>query len=404
MKNFVKIVVICGVVLAVLLFGISVVPFERWTGIDSMTIIFSVFMVILGAYLIGLIVFVVINRRKKIVEVVEFSAPDDMTPADAGYVIDRKVDDRDVSALLIYWAQKKYLQVDKQEDNSVTLKKLKDADEHMKVYEKTLFNAIFQNAQEVNLKDLPTLIHPVANNIRNQIKVENDNKYFSAKKSGAATWMTLGITCMLIFLSYFLGGGGGFSVFCGFVIFIISTIFSNVSSKVYVQRRIKGIVSYFLGILLFLIFAVLNLIFSFNNLYALILVFVTTVLCLLTYILCPLIEFRNEAGKRVLGSLLGLKNYIELAEKEKMEKMVHKTPDVFYQVMPYAYVLNVSNEWIEEFNFVKTIDKKNRKETTLALGLLVALFVFGDGVEILGGLFGGGSKQNKKVNKKTPKW
>ena len=25
-------------------------------------------------------------------------------------------------------------------------------------------------------------------------------------------------------------------------------------------------------------------------------------------------------------------------------------------------------------------------------------------VEILGGLFGGGSKQNKKVNKKTPKW
>ena len=79
-------------------------------------------------------------------------------------------------------------------------------------------------------------------------------------------------------------------------------------------------------------------------------------------------------------------------------------PEVFYQVMPYAYVLNVSNEWIEEFNFVKTIDKKNRKETTLALGLLVALFVFGEGVEILGGLFGGGSKQNKKVNKKTPKW
>ena len=123
LANFIGI----GIFLLIFLFvGIGVVPFEKLIGIDSFTIMFIVFMVLFAIYLIGLIVFVVLNRRKRIIEVVEFSAPEGMTPADAGYVIDKTIDDRDISALLVYWAAKKYLEIDEKEDKNVLLKKLKE--------------------------------------------------------------------------------------------------------------------------------------------------------------------------------------------------------------------------------------------------------------------------------------
>ena len=64
--------------------------------------------------------------------------------------------------------------------------------------------------------------------------------------------------------------------------------------------------------------------------------------------------------------------------------------------MPYAYVLNISNEWIDDFNFVKTINKKERKEMALALGSLVALCLLGEGASILGGLFDKKTKTKKQ--------
>ena len=391
LSYFIAVIIFLGILIFI---GLNVVPFERWTGVSTVKIMFIVFSIILGLYLLGLIVFVILNRRKSIVEVVEFSAPDGMTPADAGYVIDKTIDDKDISALLIYFANKKYLYVDKKDD-VVLLKKLKDADENMKSYEKTLFNAIFAKNDEINLKDLPNLVHPSSAMIKNQIKTENNQKYFNSKMSSASMWLTLGITAVLIFLSYFFGNGGGFSIFCGVVIFIIGTIFSSVESKIYVQKRLKGIILYIIGIILFIIFAILNILFSINDLYITQLIAITTILCLLTYILCPFIEYRTEEGRKVLGRLLGLKRYIELAEKEKMEKMVEENPELFYKVLPYAYVLNVSNEWIDQFNFVKTINKKERKDIALALGALVAICLLGEGAELLGGLSSKKSKTKK---------
>ena len=188
-----------------------------------------------------------------------------MTPADAGYVIDKSIDDRDISSLLIYWAEKKYIEIIQNEDKTVILKKLKDADDKMKVYEQTMFNTVFSQKVEVNLKDLPVIIKPITSTIKKQIKDENNKKYFNSKIESTSTWLTLGITCLLVFLSYFFGSGGTFSIICGVIIFAISTIFSNICNKVYIQKKLKAIILYIVGIVLFLIFGLLNLVYSFTN-------------------------------------------------------------------------------------------------------------------------------------------
>ena len=386
-----------GIFIIIFIFvGLSVIPLQNWTNLNSNFIMFILFSVICGIYLIGLVVFIILNHKKKIIEVVEFSAPDEMTPADAGYVIDKNIDDRDISSLLIFWAEKKYIEIIQNEDKSINLKKLKEVDDKMKTYETTMFNTIFAQKSEVNLKALPTILKPIVPTIKKQIKDENNKKYFNAKIESASSWLTLGITCLLVFLSYFFGSGGTFSIICGVIIFAISTIFSNISNKVYIQKKLKSIIIYIAGIVLFLIFALLNLIYSFTNLYILALISITSFLCLLTYVLCPFLEYRTKEGRLVVGRLVGLKRYLEITEKEKIEMLIKENPKHFYDIIPYAYVLNVSNEWIENFNFVKTINKKERNEIIAGISLLAAVLLFGEGLAIFGDLFGSTKTKNKK--------
>lgn len=386
-----------GIFIIIFIFvGLSVIPLQNWTNLNSNFIMFILFSVICGIYLIGLVVFIILNRKKKIIEVVEFSAPDEMTPADAGYVIDKNIDDRDISSLLIFWAEKKYIEIIQNEDKSINLKKLKEVDDKMKTYETTMFNTIFAQKSEVNLKALPTILKPIVPTIKRQIKDENNKKYFNAKIESTSSWLTLGITCLLVFLSYFFGSGGTFSIICGVIIFAISTIFSNISNKVYIQKKLKSIIIYIAGIVLFLIFALLNLIYSFTNLYILALISITSFLCLLTYVLCPFLEYRTKEGRLVVGRLVGLKRYLEITEKEKIEMLIKENPKHFYDIIPYAYVLNVSNEWIENFNFVKTINKKERNEIIAGISLLAAVLLFGEGLAIFGDLFGSTKTKNKK--------
>lgn len=386
-----------GIFIIIFIFvGLSVIPLQNWTNLNSNFIMFILFSVICGIYLIGLVVFIILNRKKKIIEVVEFSAPDEMTPADAGYVIDKNIDDRDISSLLIFWAEKKYIEIIQNEDKSINLKKLKEVDDKMKTYETTMFNTIFAQKSEVNLKALPTILKPIVPTIKKQIKDENNKKYFNAKIESTSSWLTLGITCLLVLLSYFFGSGGTFSIICGVIIFAISTIFSNISNKVYIQKKLKSIIIYIAGIVLFLIFALLNLIYSFTNLYILALISITSFLCLLTYVLCPFLEYRTKEGRLVVGRLVGLKRYLEITEKEKIEMLIKENPKHFYDIIPYAYVLNVSNEWIENFNFVKTINKKERNEIIAGISLLAAVLLFGEGLAIFGDLFGSTKTKNKK--------
>ncbi len=57
----------------------------------------------------------------------------------------------------------------------------------------------------------------------------------------------------------------------------------------------------------------------------------------------------NVKGRLLKGKLLGLKKFIEVAEKDRLEKMAEENPQYFYKILPYAYVLGVSDTWIKQF-------------------------------------------------------
>ena len=54
----------------------------------------------------------------------------------------------------------------------------------------------------------------------------------------------------------------------------------------------------------------------------------------------------------MLGRIKGFKNYLETVEKDKLENMVMQDPSYFYNILPYTYVLGVSDKWIKKFEAI----------------------------------------------------
>ena len=61
---------------------------------------------------------------------------------------------------------------------------------------------------------------------------------------------------------------------------------------------------------------------------------------------------RTPYGNEILGRIKGFKRFLETAEKEKLEAMVMENPTYFYDILPYTYVLGISDKWIEKFETI----------------------------------------------------
>ena len=58
---------------------------------------------------------------------------------------------------------------------------------------------------------------------------------------------------------------------------------------------------------------------------------------------------RTDIGLTWYNDIVGLRNFIEVAEKDRLEMLVKDDPEYFYHILPYAYVLNVTNVWSKKF-------------------------------------------------------
>lgn len=78
--------------------------------------------------------------------------------------------------------------------------------------------------------------------------------------------------------------------------------------------------------------------------------YIIGLICMAGMTWCALhISRRSQYGREMLGKMRGFKKFLEVARKEELEALVEKNPNYFYDILPYTYVLGVSNKWIEKF-------------------------------------------------------
>ena len=57
----------------------------------------------------------------------------------------------------------------------------------------------------------------------------------------------------------------------------------------------------------------------------------------------------TEEFNEVLGEILGFKEFITVTEGDKIKFMLQENPELFYDILPFAQVLGVTNEWENKF-------------------------------------------------------
>ena len=79
-----------------------------------------------------------------------------------------------------------------------------------------------------------------------------------------------------------------------------------------------------------------------------------SVLAMLFALLLPYTARKTDYGIDMLRLLVGFKQFLNLAEKQRLEMLLEENPNYYYDTLPFAQALNVSTVWAKKFDGMLT--------------------------------------------------
>jgi len=230
---------------------------------------------------------------------VRYEPPKDLTPAEAGTLMDERADILDITSTVIDLAVRGYLKIQEVlgtkfiffSDRDYRLIKLKELQgDTLKAHETTIFTSIFEGGKkEVMVSDLRNKFYkhlpPIKNALYNELI---SGRYFPTNPENIRRifkWVGIGI----VVVSFVLISHWGIKLSL-----IISGIFILIFSR-FMPRRTKK-------------------------------------------------------GSLAKEEVLGFREFIERAEKDRIERLAKEDPTLFDRVLPYALVFGLEDRWAEAFH------------------------------------------------------
>ena len=351
------------------------------------------------------IIFVIISwyfwqkygKDNQVVETVEFYPPDNLNSLEIAYLYKGKASSKDVVSLLIYLANQGYIRIEEISKKNLIgkskgfkLTKLKDYDgnnsnEKMffqglfsksKISDYTVYNGFSKTTitdedinqdykESVTDSDLYDKFYLTINRILANTN-SHSNKYKVFEKSAAnKSWiiiLMMLITYLLISVPALLEYGDYENI----IFSLISPAF-GAALIVYVIIKMNEALkdtnkwvlpfSIFFGIVLSLFFVApfwtTSVLPALLNNITYIIPYIFGIICIIIMILfLKILPKRTTYGTEMLGKIRGFKRFLETAEKEKLEQLVMENPTYFYDILPYTYVLGISDKWIKKFESI----------------------------------------------------
>lgn len=265
--------------------------------------------VIVYGLLIGLILMIIFGIKKfkkysywkKDLLVPEYVVPYKLTPAALGYLYDGKVNDKQIVSLIIYLANKGYLRIIEESKSKFSFEKIKPIDDSEPNYVKITFNGLFKGtATKVTKSELTNKFYKTLSTALFQLK--------SSYKIYDSHHHTSSVYYSLMLFSW------------AFVSFLFSITTYRLDYYYSIQKNII--------IFLTITSSILGLIFNINN------------------------KKRTKEATNYYNKARGFKDYIENVEKDKIETLVEENPNYFFEILPYAYVLGVTDKWSKKFESI----------------------------------------------------
>lgn len=238
------------------------------------------------------------GKDEKVTVQTEYYPPENISPSVSGYIIDDKLNQRDLTALVPYWGAGGFLRVNEIEKDSLLgliknkdyeFVKIKDLPASALQFEKTLFDGIFEKGDKVKLSDLKNVLYTTMNKAKSQLESEiNREDYY--------VMYSRGMGCVFPFIGILAAAIGFFA------------LVDDWQEKLWLGAALisSGIIMILFGI------------------------FMTK---------------KTKKGTLLYQKLLGFKEFIKSVEKDRLQEFLKQDENYFDKVLPYAIVFDMADKW-----------------------------------------------------------
>ena len=289
--------------------------------------------------------------------VVGVEAPDEMDPLVMGKLIDNKVDKSDVTSLIYYWANKGYIKIDLRDESDIELIRLyKQLPADAPNYQKRMYNGLFGKNDLVKINSLANKFYTTVEAVTKEVNAESGKLYTGSSMGVAVLFALLGAMFMGITPIALALTGISFKLFTVLPMFMIvpSFIIFALTQTVRYNRlkytKGKTAVRYLGIVALAAVFTIAYALFIPSYIIEVIPKIILCAVGFAIVMLSSLIISRTPAHVEKLNKIVGFREFILSVEKDKLEMMLEENPELYYQILPYAIVLGVSDIWENKFS------------------------------------------------------
>ena len=321
--------------------------YHNWA--SYITLLFIVFLTVTA-----FIIWYKYGKDEMVIPIVSFKLPEGChNVLDAEMYYRNGITQTGLTASLIDLANKGYIKIENSEEDFV-LHKLKEYEEPT-CAEEELFNSIFNSKNIVTKKDLETssLFYRTCQNILSSTPPMKDMFEKDSVDVSRTQFMYRSVIAILFCLLIFASGFNILSLFnfksiTGFAIAFMG-LFMFVTNW-NEQKQLWSI------LYIFTVFALIGLgaekYITSEYIYQ---ILFSLVCAIITTICAANLPKDNKLTRQIKGQLEGLKRYINIAEKHKIEAISTYDPKQIFNVLPYAYILGVTGILLDKFQWISTV-------------------------------------------------
>lgn len=293
--------------------------------------------------------------------IVNVEAPNGMDPLVMGKLIDNKVDKSDVTSLIYYWANKGYIKINMPDEKSVDSGEIELIQIRTKLpegspsYQVKMYTKLFKDGSLVKLSDLTYKFYPTIESVTKEVNAENSRLYSGKSMAFAVLFALIGGLVMAltpIILTLTTVSSKLFLIAPIFMIvpaFVVFALTQTVRYNRLKFKKSKLILCYCGVALLAALFSVIYVVFLPSYYVEVVPKIILCIVGFAIVMLSACIISRTEKYVEKLDQIIGFRDFILLTEKDKLEAMLEGNPELYYQVLPYAIVLGVSDIWENKF-------------------------------------------------------
>ncbi len=294
-------------------------------------------------------------RQPLLTKTVNFTAPGEMDPLLMGTRLDGTADAEDLGALVFWFASEGYLTIDlSDEDDPVLIKTEKELPEDAPAHQKMFLAGLFKEGETVRMSQLKNTFYSTADSVK-IVARESEARYETRGTTlmivfGALTVLLLGLGTwiydMLTVGSFFFKLTPLFIALLSY--WISAAICWSVEKQRFKAERYRTVLLKLFGFAVGCLPALL-LFFGYSPAVSDWALLAVAILSSLAGMGAPFLVPRTKKFTEWLGQILGFKEFIRTAEKDRIETMLKEQPALYYNILPYAQVLGVSDVWTEKF-------------------------------------------------------